>query len=36
MAVELALRSIPFEQQVPVALMYKGHDVGHGRMDLLV
>ena len=34
--VELALRGIAFEPQFPFALRYKGHDVGAGRIDLLV
>ena len=36
MAVELGLRGVPFERQVPVDLRYKGVCVGEGRMDLLV
>lgn len=36
MAIELRLRSIPFERQVSVALTYKGSAVGAGRVDLLV
>jgi GxxExxY protein len=34
--VELGLRSIPFERQKPVSVSYKEHDVGEGRVDLLV
>ncbi|WP_437279830.1 GxxExxY protein [Sorangium sp. So ce375] len=36
LAVELGLRGIPFERQVAFRIEYKGHDVGEGRMDLLV
>jgi len=36
LAVELGLRAIPFARQRPVRLRYKGHDIGEGRMDLLV
>lgn len=36
MVVELALRGIPFERQKPVSVSYKGHDIGEGRVDLLV
>ena len=36
LCVELHMRSIPFERQVPVRLMYKGHDVGDARIDVLV
>jgi len=34
-AVELRLRGIPFQRQVPVVVAYKGHVVGRGRIDLL-
>ena len=34
--VELGLRSGPFERQVPIRVVYKGHDIGDGRLDLLV
>lgn len=34
--VELELRRTPFESQVPVAIDYKGHPVGDGRMDIVV
>jgi GxxExxY protein len=34
--IELALRGVPFTPQHPVALAYKGHDVGEGLLDLLV
>lgn len=36
LCVELRLRSIPFAHQYPVAVDYKGHSVGEGRLDLLV
>jgi GxxExxY protein len=36
LAVELGLRGIPLERQRPVPVRYKGHDVGEGRLDLLV
>jgi GxxExxY protein len=36
LCVELKLRGIPFERQVPVSVSYKGEPVGEGRMDLLV
>jgi len=36
LAVELNLRGIPFERQKTVAVNYKGHAVGEGRLDLLV
>ncbi|MEM1109197.1 MAG: GxxExxY protein [Planctomycetota bacterium] len=34
--IELGLRGISFESEVPVTLDYKGHPVGQGRIDLLV
>jgi GxxExxY protein len=36
LAIELGLRGIPFTRQPVVRLRYKGHDIGEGRMDLLV
>lgn len=36
LCVELGLRGVPFARQVPVAVDYKGHPVGEGRLDLLV
>jgi GxxExxY protein len=36
LAVELKLRQIPFSRQHSVALTYKGHSVGDGRLDFLV
>ena len=36
LAIELDLRGIPFTRQAPIAVVYKGHPVGEGRLDLLV
>jgi GxxExxY protein len=36
LGVELELRGVAFERQVPVAVDYKGQSVGEGRLDLLV
>ena len=36
LAVELRLRDVPFERQKPLAVEYKSHAVGEGRLDLLV
>ncbi len=36
LAVELRLRNIPYERQKGLAVDYKGHAVGEGRLDLLV
>lgn len=36
LGVELGLRGVSFERQVPVWMEYKGHRVGEGRLDLLV
>ena len=36
LAVELRLRSIPFEPQKPIAIDYKGKQVGEGRLDFLI
>jgi GxxExxY protein len=36
LAIELELRSIPFQRQQAILVCYKGHDVGQGRLDLLV
>ncbi len=33
---ELALRSVPFERQVAVSVLYKELSVGEGRADLIV
>ena len=36
MVVELALRGIRFDREFPVAVIYKGHRVGQGFVDLFV
>jgi GxxExxY protein len=36
LAVELGIRGLPFQRQVPIAVTYKGFVVGDGRLDLLV
>ena len=36
LAIELTLRRIPFERQMPIAVNFKGHPVGEGRLDFLV
>ncbi len=36
LVVELAMRQIPFERQRPIAVKYKAHAIGEGRVDLLV
>lgn len=36
MIIELCLCGIPARWEVPFAVDYKGHDVGGGRLDLLV
>lgn len=36
LCVELELRRIPYTRQHTIALNYKGHRVGEGRLDLLV
>jgi GxxExxY protein len=36
LAIELGLRAIPYSRQPIARLRYKGHDIGEGRMDLLV
>jgi GxxExxY protein len=36
MCVELGLRGLAYQRQVPVAVHYKGREVGHGQLDLLV
>lgn len=36
MAIEFALRNIPFKRQKPIAISYKGHPVGESRLDFLV
>jgi GxxExxY protein len=36
LAIELGIRGIPFERQASLAVDYKGHPVGSGRLDFLV
>ena len=36
LAIEFDMQEIPFEKQKPIALCYKGHPVGEGRIDFLV
>ena len=36
LGVELQLRGVAFKRQVPFGIQYKGHNVGEGRIDLLV
>jgi GxxExxY protein len=36
LCIELDLRGIPYERQVPIALPYKGSAIGLARMDLVV
>ena len=36
MAVELGLRDIQFERQKPIAVSYKGYEIGEGRADFVV
>jgi len=36
LAIELELRGVPFRRQLPKVVQYKGHNVGEGRLDLLV
>jgi len=36
LVIELGLRSVPFERQKRVAVAYKGHEIGEGRIDLIV
>jgi len=33
LAIEMELRGIPFERQVPVSVLYKGVKVGGGKLD---
>lgn len=36
MSIELTTRRIPFSRQCPVAVKYKGHSLGEGRVDFIV
>lgn len=36
LAIELKMRGISFERQKQIAVNYKGHNLGEGRLDLLV
>ena len=36
LSIEMELRGIPFKNQSPVPLSYKGHGIGEGRLDFLV
>jgi GxxExxY protein len=36
LALELGMRGLRFERQLPIAVTYKGHAVGEGRLDILV
>ncbi|HEV7301031.1 MAG TPA: GxxExxY protein [Tepidisphaeraceae bacterium] len=36
MAHELTLRSIPYEIEAPIGIVYKGKLVGEGRIDILI
>lgn len=36
LCVELAIRGLRFSRQVAIAVDYKGHQIGEGRLDLLV
>lgn len=36
LAIEFGLRGIAFSRQHPIALTYKGHAIGEGRLDFLV
>ncbi len=36
LSIELGLRRILFECQKPVAVNYKGHEIGEGRVDFVV
>ena len=36
LCVELTLRGMRFARQVPIAVHYKGHDVGPARIDMVV
>ncbi|MBI3787514.1 MAG: GxxExxY protein [Ignavibacteriales bacterium] len=36
LCIELNLRNIPFERQVPIDVEYKGRMMGQGRIDMLI
>jgi GxxExxY protein len=36
LCIELRLRTIPFQRQVPVPLIYKGIAIGQSRVDILI
>jgi GxxExxY protein len=36
LCIELKIRAITFQRQVPVPVVYKGVEIGQGRLDLLV
>lgn len=36
LCIELNLRNIPFERQIPIDVEYKGTMVGQGRIDMLI
>src|SRR5687767_7833288 len=36
LCIELTMRGIPFVRQSPFSLKYKGHEIGDGRIDLIV
>jgi len=36
LSIELDLREIPYESEVPVTLNYKDQPIGEGRIDLLI
>ncbi len=36
LCVEMQIRHIPFAQQVAVPMIYKGVEIGQGRLDILV
>lgn len=36
LCVELTLRKVPYQCQVPISVTYKGQKVGEGRIDVLI
>jgi GxxExxY protein len=36
LCIELAVREVPFERQKEIGVVYKGHQIGRQRIDLLV